>query len=145
MNNYVRFDIESFLRDSKRWDAELKSLQTELDSIAYIKGAPDTPARSSEPSRPTESIAVERDRLMTRIDRLNEYKTVLGNCLDQISDHDRELIDGFFFGRVNIFSFVDSWCRKHASNTRYCYRDRRIALDHLRSKVEAYMYSHGYY
>lgn len=142
--SYYVFDIERFLRDSKGWSDELKSLQEELDSITEISGASDAPGHSTDISRPVERIAIRRDQIVSRAEHIKVCVDALNAGMSVISEHDRELILGFFFGEKAIYKFIDAWCEKHCSNRQYCYRDRRLALDHLRVRVEGYMKVHGY-
>lgn len=144
MINYIQFDIERFLRDSRTWEGELKELKKELDSITEISGASDNLGHSTDISKPVERIAIDRDRVMSRMGQLKHYIDALDAGMKGLTEHDRELIIGFFFGDRSMFAFVDAWCREHNSNRQYCYRDRRIALDHLRIRIQNYMRIHGY-
>lgn len=144
MINYIQFDIERFLRDARNWAEELKGLQEELDSITEISGASDNPGHGSDISKPVERTAIDRDSVMSRMGQLKCYIDALNAGMNGLSEHDRELIIGFFFGDKNMFAFVEAWCRAHNSNRQYCYRDRRMALDHLRVRVVNYMRLHGY-
>ena len=140
----MEFNIERFLRESRTWSEELKGLQDELDSITEIGGASDNPGHTTDISRPVERTAIDRDRVMSRMGQLKHYIDALNAGMNGLSEYDRELIMGFFFGDRNMFAFVDAWCREHNSNRQYCYRDRRIALDHLRIRIQNYMRIHGY-
>lgn len=145
MNSYLRFNSARFLKNSRKWDDELKQLHNALDSITEIGGASDDPGRSSDISRPTERTSLDRMAIESRINVLNLYKRALTYCMKVISDYDKVLIEGFFFNSGSIHIFVELWCKENGyTNRTYCYRDRRIALEHFADAAEEFMRLVGY-
>lgn len=145
MTSYLRFNSARFLKNSRKWDEELKQLQDALDSITEIGGACDDPGHSSDISKPTERTSLDRMEIESRINVLKLYKRALTYCMRVLSDYDKVLIDGFFFNAGSIQTFVELWCKENGyTNRTYCYRDRRIALDHFADAAEEFMRLVGY-
>lgn len=145
MYEYIGFKAEKFLKDSRKWDEELAGYVKELEEITLIKGESDSVGHSTEISRPVESLAVRRDKVVSKINRVRAKQNLLAYCLKRLSQYDYELICGFFYNKGPTYKFVELWCDKHEiGNREYCYRDRRIALEHLSEVAEGYLRSHGY-
>ena len=139
MDRYNKFDAEQFLKDAVFWSKQIDDLQLQLEAVTEIGGASDNPGHSGEISKPVEMTAVRREQIQMEIDRIREYQSAFLYAWYQVTDYDRELIAGFFIARGSIYKFVDSWCAKHASNRQYCYRDRRLAVEHFGNYVVEWM------
>lgn len=142
MNRYIRFDADRFIRDSRLWGEELSRLKEELDSITEIGGSGGQIPTSNEISRPVERTAIEREDILSRMQQIDEYQKAFKYAWEHVGEYDREMLEGFFF--KPIVKFIEEWCVEHTSNRQYCYRDRRIALEHFREVIEYWIREHGY-
>ena len=74
MIKYMRFDIESFIRDSVKWDGEIQDLKADLDAISELKAIEQSVGKSSNISDPTFNTAAECGKIKVKIDRLATYQ-----------------------------------------------------------------------
>ena len=144
MQEYIRFDAEKFLRNSKHWDEDISRLKDELDALAEIGELKSSEVTSSQISKPVERAVLERDGLLSQIRKIEKHKAAFDYAWNKLTDDERYMLNGFFFDDNPIWQFVDDWVEKNASNRQYCYQARREALDHFRIVIEAWYISHDY-
>lgn len=132
MNKYMRFDIVSFLRDSKTWEEKKKEKQEELDAITELPGiSNDSPSRSGKISDTVFNVTAQRERLEIEIFRLNTYQQALCYARKMLSEAQNEVIDVFFFKGGYIAPLVDKYGLKWGFCRDGVYKVRREALDDL--------------
>lgn len=136
MINYMRFDSESFLKDSRRWDAEIKELHRELDAISELKAIEQSPTKSSSISNPTFNTAAERERILLRIEQRKMYQRALAYAYGCLSEPQKEVLDLFFYSKGYIPPLIEKYGLKHALCRSDVYKARREALDELSRIIE---------
>lgn len=131
MIKYMRFDIKSFIEDSKGWDDEIKNIKTEIEAISELKAIEQSPTHSSNISDPTSNVASEYEKLKIKLDRLATYQAAFKYAFNRLSEAHKEVIELFFFKGGYIAPLVE----KYGSKWGFCrdgvYKERREALDEL--------------
>lgn len=136
MIRYMRFDIESFIRDSKQWDSEIKDIKAELEAISELKAIEQSPIHSSNISDPTSNTASEYEKLKTKLDRLATYQAAFRYAFNRLSEAQKEVIELFFFQGGMKGQLAYDYGRKWALNTKAVYAERRLALNLMRDIIE---------
>lgn len=136
MKRYVKLDVEAFLKDSKKWDAEIKDLEKKKDEIVILSGISNSEVHSGNISHPTEDTALRYQAITEEIERIHNYRDILAEALDWIDADDEALINGFFFGKKTINAFVDEYCIEHGCEVKTVYRRRAEAVNRLRKAIE---------
>ena len=136
MIKYMRFDIESFIRDSVKWGGEIQDLKADLDAISELKAIEQSVGKSSNISDPTFSTASEYDKVKVKIDRLVTYQAAFRHAFSKLSEAQKEVIELFFFQGGMKGRLVYNYSRKWALNTKAVYAERRKALNLMREIIE---------
>lgn len=144
MNRYIKFDSDRFLKDSKDWSRQIEELELEKASITEIGGSGEGMPSGNTISNPTQRVALQRDEVQMRINRIYDYQTCFRFAWETIDDEDRLLLTGFYFAPGYIYDFVRKWVEENASNTQYCYRAKREALQRFGQACERWMELQGY-
>lgn len=144
MKHYIKFDTESFLKDSKGWPEKIKALRQDLDSITEISGHGEGMPSGGGVSSPTERTAMERDKIQRQINTLEEYQSCFRYAWECTPEAARRLLTGFYFAPGYIYQFVDLWCAENASNRDYCYKAKREAEDCFGHACRRWMELNGY-
>ena len=144
MNNYIKFDTEKFLKDSRGWADKMKELEQELESITEISGHTEGAPSGGGVSSPTERTAVERDAIQRQIDTIREYMDCFKYAWDCASEDDKLILKGFYFAPGYIYRFVEYWCEENASNRDYCYKAKRETEQRFGEACRRWMKEHGY-
>lgn len=131
MNRYIEFNAVKFLKESRGWEAEKKRLQAEMDELAHLKGAGDSPARSSGPGDSTGAAVIERDRIQSQIDRINLYQEALSYAWNSLSEAFRDVLTAFFFTGGYMSRNVRDYGSKYGMCIKLVYSQRRKALNEL--------------
>lgn len=143
MRRYIKFDTEQFLKDSRHWEEQIESLKHELASITEIGGMVEGIPSGGGISRPTERIALDRNAIVQRIDKINEYKECFKFAWQCVGESDKLLLAGFYFTPGYIYHFVKRWCEENASNREYCYKAKREAENRFGAACERWMELHN--
>lgn len=137
MIKYMRFDALSFLKDSKKWDADKKKKQEELESITELPGMSiDSIGRSGQISDSVFNVAAQRERLEFEICRINTYQQALQYARKMLTEAQNEVIEVFFFRGGYIPPLIEEYGLKHGLCRSDVYRVRREALDKLSYIIE---------
>lgn len=139
MIRYMRFDIESFIKDSKQWDSEIKDIKAEIEAISELKAIEQSPTHSSNISDPTSNTASEYEKLKTKLDRLATYQAAFRHAFNRLSEAQKEVIDVFFFRSGYVPPLIEEYGSKYALCRSDVYKVRREALDEL-SRIIAERY-----
>lgn len=138
MYNYMRFDAEQFLKDSRHWSEEIDRLKLELEAITEIGGRKELPSGGGV-SDPTFKTAASREAIQAKIDRIRGYQEQFIYAWNCLSEDDAIVLTGFFFAHGYTYKFVDYWCEKYHSNRQYCYAARREAIERFGQFCERWM------
>lgn len=128
LNDFVGFDPVSFLKESKRWKSEIKRLKQELNALSELPAVEQSEIHTSSISNSTSRQAELREPILDEIARLEFLITVRDYALRKLSKKDKEIIDGFFFGKVSVYRFVDDFGRKYGMCQSDVYTARKNAL-----------------
>lgn len=127
--NLRPFDTDLLLKKSKGFDEEIQKLQKKLDAIPELPAVNnESGIRGSEPSDPTGKLALRRMELIEKINEINLYKEMLECGLSVLTDDERIVINGFYFGKKRIRSFVWEYGRKHGLCKDYVYKRKNEVL-----------------
>lgn len=136
MINYMRFDSESFLKDSRRWESEIKELYQELDAISELKAIEQSPTKSSSISNPTFNTVAQRGRIMVKIEQRKTYQQALTYAYSHLSEPQKEVLDLFFYSKGYIPPLIEKYGLKHTLCRSDVYKARREALDEFSRLIE---------
>lgn len=128
LNDFVGFDPVSFLKESKRWKSEIKRLKQDLNALSELPAVEQSEIHTNSISNATSRQAELREPILNEIARLEFLITVKEFALRKLSKTDREIINGFFFGRVSVYRFVDDFGRKYGMCQSDVYTARKNAL-----------------
>lgn len=135
MHRYLEFNAVKFLKDSRKWAVQVKKLQCEIDDIPMIKGRSDNPGRSGSISDPVHTLAVQRERITVKIQRIKRYQIILSRSLDTLTDPQKEALQLFFFGNEPITQAVEKYAEKYKIKPRAVYEIRKEALRNLADTI----------
>ena len=143
MKRYIRFDAEQFLKDSRSWSERIEELEQEKASITEVGGGGDGMPSGGGVSDPTAKIAMQRDVVQMKINKIYDYQTCFKYAWGCIGEDDKYILTGFFFAPGYVSQFVREWCRDNGSNAQYCYNARRKALERFGKACETWMELQG--
>ena len=136
MNQYWKFDIEQFLKDSKTWKKERLQLERKIESMRGLKAlSQDTPVQTSNISDTTGSTAMRVLEEDEKIKELTAKIELLDTALSTLIPKHRDVINVFFFDRRTIGAGVDMFCVRWDCKRSDCYNTRRKALDTLSAYI----------
>ena len=144
MNRYIKFDSDRFLKDSRHWSKQIEELELEKASITEIGGSGEGIPSGNEVSRPTERVALLRNQIQAKINKIYDFQTCMKYAWESISEEDRILLTGFYFAPGYIYQYVEIWCASNATNRQYCYQAKREALQRFGNACEKWMEMQGY-
>ena len=139
MQKYIKFDTEQFLKDSKHWEDQIESLKRELASVTEIGGVGEGVPSGGGISRPTERTALDREEILQKIRKINEYRDCFKFAWQCVGESDKLILTGFYFAPGYTYQFVNKWCEENASNREYCYKAKREAENRFGSACERWM------
>lgn len=129
MNEYWKFDIEKFLKDSKDWKRDIIRLERDRDKLLGLSAiSQDTPVQTSNISDTTGNTAARRDAYTEKIDALKHKITILENAIGTLTPKQKDCIDLFFFSKRMIGYGIDVFCEKWDCQRTDTYETRRKAL-----------------
>ncbi len=135
MTDWRPFDIKSFLKASKHWDDEIKRLQDEHDSLSVLPSGSDVPSgKTGAVSDMTANAAMRRLKIVAQIEDLLLNKEILAFALKMLTEDERRLIDGFYYPKKSIGTFVYEYGRSKGINKDYVYAER-ARVEQKMSKV----------
>ena len=140
MNRWRPFDIKSFLKASRHWDEDIRRLQEEHDNLSELPAMGNNPGRSSDVTDLTAQVALKRLKIVAEIEEIRLYKEMLELALKTLTKDERRLIEGFYFPKKSKGEFVYEYSRDKGICKDYVYRDRDMALQHMRDVIERVYY-----
>ena len=131
MERYIEFNCHKFLKDSRRWDSEIKEIESQIESITEVQSPSATPGRSGQVSDPVGDTAAKLIALKAQLQRLQTYKTALSLALDCLSKRQKEVIDLFYFRQGYISHHIDRYAVKYGICRSYVYKEKREAVGEI--------------
>lgn len=128
MTRYMEFNAKKFLKESRGWKEEKKRLREELDELASLKGAGDSPARTFRHGDSTGTAVVERSRIQSQIDRISLYEEAFKYAWESISEASRDVLTAFFFAGGCMSRNVTKYGAKYGVCNNEVYKRERVAL-----------------
>ena len=139
MERYYRFDAHNFLKESKGWAKEKKKLERELEEIPELKAIENSEVHSGNISDPTASTSFKRFFIETQIERLDLYREALNYAWDNLTDEEKDMLNGFYFTHKRINYEVHLLCDKYHIEKSQVYNRKNKALQKLTDLVEEYV------
>jgi len=129
MTDWRPFDIKSFLKASRHWDDDIKRLQEEHDNLSELPSSGNIQAGTKGSiSDMTGRVALRRLEITAQIEEIMLCKEMLAFALKTLSNEDKRLIDGFFYPKQSIGSFVYDYGKEQGLNKDYVYAERERVL-----------------
>lgn len=129
MDRYIgRFTYESpfkrFIDDYKThtWDKEMKKLIRELQAVTDLQAISNSEIHTNNISSPAENTVLKRLKLEHEIARRATYKRIFDTALNNLTDDEREIFEGFHLPKCAVSRFVDEYSHEHDCSTRHTYR-----------------------
>ena len=139
--SWIRFDIKSFLKESKHWEDRIQELKEEQDALLSLPSVDNSSGvRSSEPSDMTASMALRRLKIQAEIEELELNKEMLNYALKRLTDDERALVKGFYFPKKKIGVFVEEFGKEHGMCDRRVYDEKLKAVERMRLIIESAFY-----
>lgn len=135
--DFIEFNPVKFLKDSKKWSAKLKEIEDEISSLIELPSIEGSGVQTSNISDMTYNLALRRIKLDNERSYYLKAIAIKDWALANLSAHDRELIEGFFYPKTSIYRFVDDYGRKYALCTSDVYSARREALENFTELLTA--------
>lgn len=137
----LEFPIKSFLKESLEWEDRIKKLKEEQEALLGLPSVDNsTGIRSSEPSNMTASIALRRLKIQSEIEEILLDKEMLRYAIKQLSEDERELLNGFFYPKKPKGLFVWEYGRKHGLGKNLVYEEKDRVLEKMRVCIEEEYY-----
>ena len=131
------FDTERLIKQLKEWRKEREKLIAELEGISELPSVNNpTGVRSSEISKPAESMAVRRLEIETEITDIDECIGVYEYAKAQLSPEEREVFTRFFEPTKPIWKEIDEYTHGNYTNRIEMYRRRWRILDKMDKIIE---------
>lgn len=131
------FDTERLIKQLKEWRKEREKLIAELEGISELPSVNNpTGVRSSEISKPAESMAVRRIEIETEITDIDECIGVYEYAKAQLSPEEREVFTRFFEPTKPIWKEIDEYTHGNYTNRIEMYRRRWRILDKMDKIIE---------
>ena len=141
MSEWRHFDTEAFLKASRFWDEKIKELETELSNMSGLPAVNnESGIRGSDISDMTAQMALRRLKITAQIEDIKLDKEILKYALKMLSEEESELINGFFFPKKAIGTFVWEYSRKYAMSERKVYEERKRVLRKMGDLIEEEFY-----
>lgn len=80
-------------------------------------------------------VAIQRDNIVKKIDRIEYYEKVLHFAFNHLADEEKEVIELFFFSHGYIAPFVRKYGEKYGYSSRGVYRKRREVLSKMTKTI----------
>lgn len=150
MNRYLVLDLEQredalyfadkFLKDSRKWNQELKQHLAELDCVTDLSAVVNSEVHTGHISHPTEYSAMDRINITMKIDRLKNYQKLLEVGLSSLNEDEKKVIDAFYFteGRY-INSLVHDLAYEFECSTKSIYNKKNKALLDIANAIMVYI------
>jgi hypothetical protein len=115
------------VKDARKrvWDQEIKSLNEELDAIPDLSGTSNSEVHTHDTSSPVENTVMKRLRLENEIERRENYKKIFNTALEDLTDDEREVFEGFWMYNKFVSRFVDDYTNEHGCSPRHVYDLKR--------------------
>ncbi len=137
----LEFPIKDFLKESKKWKADIKKLEQKLEDMPVLPGIGNTSGiRSGNVADMTAQMALRRLEITAQIEELKFNEEMLRYALRTLTEDERTLINGFFYPRKKIGVFVQEYGQEHGFGKNLVYAARDDALDKMRRVIEQEYY-----
>lgn len=131
------FDTERLIKQLKEWRKEREKLIAELEGISELPSVNNpTGVRSSEISKPAESMAVRRLEIETEITDIDECIGVYEYAKAQLSPEELEVFTRFFEPKKPIWKEIDEYTHGNYTNRIEMYRRRWRILEKMDKIIE---------
>ena len=141
MEQWRPFDIKSFLKASRHWDDDIKTLREKHDDLSVLPASSDIPAaKTGTVSDITASAALRRLEISAQIENILLFKEMLDFALKHLTEDESELIRGFYYPVKPISVFVDEYGISHGMGRTTIYQERERIENRLARIIEAAYY-----
>lgn len=132
-----RFDTEKFIKNLREWRKDREKLLAELESLSELPSVNnESGVRSSNISKPAESMAVRRIEIETEITDIDECIGVYEYAKAQLSPEEREVFTRFFEPTKPIWKEIDEYTHGNYTNRIEMYRRRWRILEKMDKIIE---------
>ena len=132
MDQWRPFDIRSFLKESKKWDGQIKKLEEELENISELPSTGNNPVvGNGNISDLTAKTAVRRFEISAEIEEIKLNKEMLAFAMKRLSDDEKQLIQGFYYPKKRIDRFISDYGSEHGLCRSYVYEKLNRTLDKM--------------
>lgn len=136
LKEYRIFSSALFLKESKTWRKKISQLKLELVNMPELPAIESSGVQSSNISNMTQQQALKRADITEEIAKYARLLEIREIALSRLSEEQRELINGFYFGHRHISAFVTEFGMKHYVCDTLVYRMRNEALDNIAQTLE---------
>ena len=139
--SWVRFDIKSFLKESRHWKEDKERLQQEMDARLTLPSVENSSGvRSTEVSDITARTALRRLEIQAEIEDILLNEEILAYAIKRLTEDERALFNGFYRPKKKIGVFVEEYGKQHGLCRDYVYDAREAMLDKMRILIEGEYY-----
>lgn len=126
---FVEFNPNRFLKESKTWKGEIAKRKTELESMSELPAMESSGVQTSNISDMTRVQAFSNIELKEEIHKYERLTQIKKETMRKLPEKQQEVINGFFFGRKHVSTFIDEFGRKHCLCRSDVYSFRKMALE----------------
>lgn len=138
LTNFRKFNPSLFLKESKLWKKKISELKIELLNMPELPAIESSGVQSSGISNLTQQQAFRRMEITEEIEKYARLLEIRRIALDRLTEEQRELINGFYFGKRHISAFVADFGSKHYVCDTIVYRMKNEALDSIADTLEEF-------
>ena len=137
MEDYIKFDVVAFLKDSLNWKKQINKLESEIENLIGISGyTPGARVQTNKLSDKTQETAVKVIEIRETIDNIKAKENILKSAISALTREEKDVIDVFFFRKGKMMgAMVDEFSISHGISVSGVYSLRREALCKLENEI----------
>ena len=137
MEDYIKFDVVAFLKDSVTWKKQINKLESEIENLIGVSGyIPGERVQTNKLSDKTQETAVKVIEIRETIDNIKAKENILKSAISALTREEKDVIDVFFFRKGKMMgAMVDEFSISHGISVSGVYSLRREALCKLENEI----------
>ena len=137
MEDYIKFDVVAFLKDSVNWKKQINKLESEIENLIGVSGyIPGERVQTNKLSDKTQETAVKVIEIRETIDNIKAKENILKSAISALTREEKDVIDVFFFSKGKMMgAMVDEFSISHGISVSGVYSLRREALCKLENEI----------
>ena len=137
MEDYIKFDVVAFLKDSLNWKKQINKLESEIENLIGISGyTPGERVQTNKRSDKKQETAVKVIEIRETIDNIKAKENILKSAISAPTREEKAVIDVFFFRKGKMMgAMVDEFSISHGISVSGVYSLRREALCKLENEI----------